>query len=167
MLLKGKIIIWLMIYGYNILKIWNFCWRFSCHHHFRFQYQSDLDSSEMNNADLIFIAVWQRMIGFSNMANLESKVIPIKFLVHVVYINKLWKKWGWYMTLTLKNDTNFEKVFKYERLNILFSISNVSVCKMHIHHYLVTTTECNSLRAKVNAFKNKLLWCKTNGTFIT
>ena len=34
-------------------------------------YHTGPDFSEMNNdADLIFIAVWQQMIGFSNMANL-------------------------------------------------------------------------------------------------
>ena len=39
--------------------------------HFRHRYQSDPDFSEMNNdADFIFIVVWQHMIGVSNMANL-------------------------------------------------------------------------------------------------
>ena len=43
----------------------------ACHHHFRHRYQSGPGFSEMNNdADLIFIAVWQQMIGFANMANL-------------------------------------------------------------------------------------------------
>ena len=37
--------------------------------------QSGPDFSEMNNdADLIFIAVWQQMMGFSNMANLIVRV---------------------------------------------------------------------------------------------
>ena len=53
------------------LKIRNFCWRFSCHHHFQHWYQSDPDFSEMDNdANLIFIAVWQQMLRFSNMADL-------------------------------------------------------------------------------------------------
>ena len=45
-------------FSYKILKIPNFCWRFSCHHHFRHRSQSGPDFSEMNNdADLIFKAV--------------------------------------------------------------------------------------------------------------
>ena len=45
--------------------------QFSCHHHFRHRYQSGQEFSEMNNdADLIFIALWQQMMGFSNMVNL-------------------------------------------------------------------------------------------------
>ena len=62
MFLKGKTIIWLTIYGsHKILKIQVFfCARFSCQHHFRHRYQSGLDYSEMkNDADLIFIVVWQ------------------------------------------------------------------------------------------------------------
>ena len=58
-------------FSYKILKIRNFCWRFSCHHHFWHRYQSVPDFSEINNdADLIFIGVWQQLVGFSNMANL-------------------------------------------------------------------------------------------------
>ena len=59
-------------FSYKILKILNFCLRFSCHHNFWHRYQSGPDFSEMNNdADTIFIAViavWQQMIGFLNMA---------------------------------------------------------------------------------------------------
>ena len=45
-------------FAYKILKVLNFCWRFSCHHHFRHRPQSGPDFSEINNdADLIFIAV--------------------------------------------------------------------------------------------------------------
>ena len=62
---------WWFMVPLQILKIRNFCWRFSCHHHFRHRYQSGPDFSEMNNdADLIFITVWQQVIRFSNMANL-------------------------------------------------------------------------------------------------
>ena len=58
-------------FSYKILKIPNFCWRFSCHHHFQPRYQSGPDLAEINNdADLIFSAVWQQMIGLSNVANL-------------------------------------------------------------------------------------------------
>ena len=64
-----------MIYGSwfssKILKIRNNCWRFSSHHHFRHRYQSSQDVSDMkNDADSIFIAMCQQMIGFSNMAKL-------------------------------------------------------------------------------------------------
>ena len=47
-----------------------------CHHHFQRRYQSGQDFSEMNNdADLIFTAMWQEMIGFSNTANLFDWVV--------------------------------------------------------------------------------------------
>ena len=65
-LLKGKTIIWLMIYGSGT-KSWKFkfCWRFACHHCFRYRYYWP----RFLDADLIFIVVWEQMIGFSNMAN--------------------------------------------------------------------------------------------------
>ena len=71
MLLKDKTVIWLIIYG-TATKSWKLRFVFAgSHYHFRYRYQSDPDFSEMNNdADLIFLALWRMMIGFSNMANL-------------------------------------------------------------------------------------------------
>ena len=72
MFLKGRSIIWLMVYG-SLTKSWKFrfffCWRFSCHHHFRHWSQFGTDFSEMYKG-LIFMAVWQQVIGFSNRANI-------------------------------------------------------------------------------------------------
>ena len=50
-------------FSYKILKIPNFCWRFSCHHHFRHRPQPGPDFSKID-------LVWQQMIDFSNIANL-------------------------------------------------------------------------------------------------
>ena len=73
MLLKGKTIIWLKIYG-SLTKSWKFE-IFAGGFLFTIIFGTGIgqpgpDFSEMNNdADLIFIAVWQQMTDFSNVAN--------------------------------------------------------------------------------------------------
>ena len=89
-----------LLFSNKILKIRNFCWRFSRQHHFRHRYQSGPVFSEMkNDADLIFIAVWQQMIGFSNMTSLfYLKSGPYSYLDF-----KRWSpsKFQWYVLTKL------------------------------------------------------------------
>ena len=65
MLLKGKTIIWFMFYGF-LTKAWKFE---IFAEGFLVTIIFGIITETNNDADLIFIAVWQQMIGFSNMAD--------------------------------------------------------------------------------------------------
>ena len=60
-------------FSYKILKIPNFCLRFSGYHHFQHQSQSDKGVSELNNdADLIFIATVDRLLNMANLFDVHG-----------------------------------------------------------------------------------------------